>query len=363
MNERLRNVLLNLGLVVASVVVFFVIAEGYFAVFNPQIYEEQGGGLHHFQYDELLGWANRPNSETIFAMAGDFKTHIKINSKGLRDREYDYDKPEGIKRIVVLGDSYTWGLGVEANERFTEVLDDELLKNIQVINMGVSGYGNDQELLLLKNEGLKYRPDLVLVAFCGNDPADNCNTHHSYYYKPMFILNDDKELVLTNVPVPKNKLSFFESLEVYLYFHSHTVHFFADRILAGQYKFTEDQFIDPMNNRPTSTQERYNLTAAILKEIDTVAKTNNAKTLMVSVSARTEITDFLVEFGKENNIPVLDLNIEFRKYAEKGEQLRLHEGHWNANGHKLAAELIYNKLIEEQLIPLGGEQQWENSER
>ena len=350
MNERLRNVLLNLGLVVASVVVFFVISEGYFAVFNPQIYEEQGGGLHHFQYDELLGWANRPNSETIFAMTGEFETHVNINSKGLRDREYDYDKPEGIKRIVALGDSYTWGFGVEANERFTEVLEDELLKNIQVINMGVSGYGNDQELLLLKNEGLKYHPDLVLVAFCGNDPADNCNTHHSFYYKPLFILNENKELVLTNVPVPRNELSLFESLKVYLYFHSHTIHFFGDRIMAGKYKFTKDQFIDPMNDRPVSTQERYNLTTAILKEIDTVAKTNNAKTLIVIVTVLGRQRDILAEFGKENNIPVLDLS-----ESVAGEQLCLHEGHWNAAGHKLVAELIYDKLIEEQLIPVGGD--------
>ena len=354
MNERLRNGLVNLGLVVASVVVFFVIAEGYFAVFNPQIFEGQGGGLHHFQYDELLGWANRPNSETIFAMAGagGFKTHVKVNSKGLReDKEYEYEKPEGIRRIVVLGDSYTWGFGVEANERFTEVLENELLKNVQVINMGVSGYGSDQELLLLKNEGLKYQPDLVLVAFCGNDPTDNCNTHHSFYYKPRFILNDEKELVLTNVPVPRNELSFFESLEVYLYFHSHTVHFFADRIMAGRFKFTEDQFIEPMKDRPTSTQECYNLTTRILKEIDTVAKTNNAKTLIVIVTALGEQSDILVEFGKENDIPVLDLskNVGFVK------QYCLHEGHWNPTGHKYAAELIYDKLIEEELISLGGE--------
>ena len=115
MNERLRNGLLNLGLVVASVVVFFVIAEGYFAVFNPQIssIEEVEGSFtswkDFFQYDEMLGWGNKPNVEGVYVRKKEWKTQIRINSKGLRDLDYDYKKPEGIKRIVVLGDSFTWG--------------------------------------------------------------------------------------------------------------------------------------------------------------------------------------------------------------------------------------------------------------
>ena len=115
----------------------------------------------------------------------------------------------------------------------------------------------------------------------------------------------------------------------------------------------------------------WNLTKAILKEIDTVAEANNAKTFVVIIPTReqvnknwdSEINGVLVDFCKESNIPVLDLLPEFRKHAQNGEQLYFKiDRHWNANGHKLAAELIYDKLIEEQSIPLGGEQKWENSE-
>nr|QNO54916.1 hypothetical protein PADEGAKA_00018 [Methanosarcinales archaeon ANME-1 ERB7] len=108
----------------------------------------------------------------------------------------------------------------------------------------------------------------------------------------------------------------------------------------------------------------WNLTKAILKEINTVAKANNGETLIIIIPTReqvyknrdSEINGALVAFGKENDITVLDLLPKFREHAKNGEQLHFEiDRHWNANGHKLAAELIYDKLIEEELIPLGGE--------
>lgn len=389
MNEKLRNGLVNLGLVVLSVVVFFVLLEGYFAVFDPQI---PGVKYPHnpsfYHYDETLGSVCKPNTEGIFA-SSEFTTHVKINSKGLRDREYNYNKPDGIKRIVVLGDSTTWGIGVEDEERFTEVLEDSLLKDVQVINMGVSGYGNDQELLTLKSEGVKYDPDLVIVVFSfGNDVSDNMNSAG----KPMFVLNVDNELILTNVPVSRKsnatdkQNNLFVSFQRFFQKHSHTYHFAFNRLmtnpigknllvtLLAKLGLTEEygRWYNLFSNTYTpELQYGWNLTEAILKEIDVIAKENNAKTLIVLSTLQFQVyddgimthdfniskpNDILVDFGKENNIPALDLLPEFRKHAENGEQLHFYkDGHWNANGHKLAAELIYDKLIEEQLIPLGGE--------
>ena len=399
MNERLRNGLVNLGLMVASVVVFFVIAEGYFVVFNPQLLQtsiqategEANNSFHFYQYDEMLGWVPKPNAEGIYAMS-DSKTQIEINSKGLRDQDYDYKKPEGIKRIVVLGDSFTWGYGVEEKNIFTEILEDELLKNIQVINMGVSGYGNDQELLFFKKDGIRYNPDLVVVAFyVGNDIINNINTVQYNHPKPMYVLDDeDNKLILTNIPVPQKEewiekkeewieednVTLFLSFKRFMAHHSHVYAFISDRIVSSPNLLNLFKKIGIADKRTMPRGEQvlkrqlelnpygWNLTKAILKEIDTVAEANNAKTFVVIIPTReqvyknwdSEINGALVDFCKESNIPVLDLLPEFRKHAQNGEQLYFKiDRHWNANGHKLAAELIYDKLIEEQLIPLGGE--------
>ena len=370
MNERLRNGLVNIGLVVMSVVVFFVVLEGYFAVFDPQIYKGPGGRLPFFQHDEMLGWVCKPNAEGIYGMTEEYTIHVKINSKGLRDREYNYSKPDGIKRIVVLGDSFTWGIGVEDKERYTEILEDSLLKNIQVMNMGAAGYGNDQELLFLREEGVKYSPDVVIVAFYHNDLTNNMHSFQYFQYKPMFVLDAENKLILTNVPVPQKG---FLSFGMLLYTHSHTFHFLFERL---QSRGILDKLIKMVFGKKdasttnvsyiTERQNGYNLTKAILREIDAVAEANNAKTMIVIFPFRAhvknkncdpEINGALVDFGKESNIPVLDLLPEFREHAKNGEQLYFkNDSHWNANGHRLAAELIYDKLIEEQLIPLGGEE-------
>ena len=391
MNEKLRNGLVNMGLMAISVVVFFVILEGYFAVFNPQLTpqlnQNRDNEFTFYQYDETLGWKNKPNAEGILKMP-DSTTHIKINSKGLRDRSYGYKKPEGVMRIVVLGDSFTWGYGVEDKERYTEILEEGLLENIQVINMGVTGYGTDQEFHTLKNEGVKYNPDLVIIAFqIGTDIADNTHTVRYTYPKTMFVLDNNNKLTLTNVPVPQKEewmkrwevknndndnVTLFLSFRRFMAHHSHAYVFIADRIVSSPNLlnlFKKIGIADKMT-LPRGAygfchyHYNWNLTKAVLKEIDTVAKTNDAKTFIVIVPTReqvnknfdSELNGALVDLGKENNITVLDCLPEFRKHAQNGEQLYFEiDGHWNANGHKLAAELIYDKLIEEQLIPLGGE--------
>lgn len=118
-----------------------------------------------------LQYMNRPGYSGIFANR-EFRTHLRINSKGLRDREYPYEKPAGRKRVLVLGDSYAFGWGVEAEETAAKVLEARL-PGVEVLNGACSGWGTRQELEFLREEGLRYAPDVVLVFFCGNDPLDN----------------------------------------------------------------------------------------------------------------------------------------------------------------------------------------------
>lgn len=119
-------------------------------------------------YDPVVGWRPIPNSQVI-EDAGYGAYHVAINSKGLRDREHEFEKPEGISRVVVLGDSITFGYGgVERSELFTEILE-ERLADVEFINLGVPGFSTDQEYHYLKEHGLKYDPDLVLLCMYQDD--------------------------------------------------------------------------------------------------------------------------------------------------------------------------------------------------
>lgn len=91
------------------------------------------------------------------------------NSLGFRDAEHAVAKPPGVYRIVVLGDSVAMGLHVDRSEDiFPQVLERALNQHglkAEVINLAVSGYNTQQEVETLAEKGLRYQPDLVLLAY------------------------------------------------------------------------------------------------------------------------------------------------------------------------------------------------------
>lgn len=104
----------------------------------------------------------------------------QINSDGFRDpRIYARPKPAGVFRIAILGDSFTFGIGVQGESPYPKVLERELAKRlpelpIEVMNCGVYGYNTRQEAALLGKRVVEYEPDMVFVCFYMNDvvPVD-----------------------------------------------------------------------------------------------------------------------------------------------------------------------------------------------
>jgi hypothetical protein len=158
-----------------------------------------------YQYDSRLGWFPIPGcNKTLRGMR---TTSVVHNHDGFRDFEHSQnsDKP----RVLFLGDSYVWGFGVNAAERFTDKLRARH-PDFDIHNCGVSGYGTDQEYLLLQQWFDSYKPSLVFLVFCTeNDRFDNClNFRYKAYYKPYFTTNS-QGLQLHGVPVPRLDRSFF----------------------------------------------------------------------------------------------------------------------------------------------------------
>lgn len=123
---------------------------------NPKIGFEPVPGLH-YEGEEL----------SFFDYQG------ASNRLGYRDRDHEIAKPDGVWRIVVLGDSIGAGLRVERFEdTFPPILERRLRDqgvNAEVINLSVSGYNTQQEVETLIDKGLQYRPNVVLVAYSLTD--------------------------------------------------------------------------------------------------------------------------------------------------------------------------------------------------
>jgi lysophospholipase L1-like esterase len=122
-----------------------------------------------------MGHEHIPNSEA-FLMG----VPVKISSAGLRDREFSLEKPKGVYRILVLGDSITFGWGVPQDKTFSKLLEQSLNKEpppgrtgpFEVINTGVGNYNTAQEVAFFKERGQLYKPDMVLLAFFINDAEE-----------------------------------------------------------------------------------------------------------------------------------------------------------------------------------------------
>lgn len=133
-------------------------------VFAPQVHygtlPDWTLKMLQFSDDMYMGWELRPGE-------------LDHNSTGFRGRETTRQKPPGVWRIAMIGDSVTYGLGVEVTQAFPSLLEAKLnaadIGAVDVLNFGVPGYNSFQECTLLKNRGLEFEPDLVIMTFSADD--------------------------------------------------------------------------------------------------------------------------------------------------------------------------------------------------
>jgi len=153
------------------------------------------------RYHPTLGW-DRPPGGTARHRHAEFSVDVRFNARGLRGPDRGHAKPPGVRRVLLLGDSFTEGYTVEERHTVRAVLERGLNSpgcgRHEVLNGGVSGYGTDQAYLFFRQEGRRYRPDVVVLLFFGNDLADNSRGRK----KPYFDVEQGR-LVLRNSPVAR----------------------------------------------------------------------------------------------------------------------------------------------------------------
>jgi lysophospholipase L1-like esterase len=334
---------------------FFLLAEGVTRLIMPNRVRLK---LMH-QADERLGYRLVPNYETRH-QTSDFDTFIKINSEGLRDYEHRKDKDSTTFRILVLGDSITFGLGVNIDESYPKLLEAMLNQNLtggaqkkyEVINAGVDGYGTAQEYLYLQELGNRYRPDLVIVGLNYNDVGD----------------------VMTGIPFTFTKTRIVEHFYVLSYLKSLRIllkkmkKIYSKGLPMGFFQIYQDQYTPEFEKGLLKTKE-------YLVKIRDFSYSMGSKMHIFIIPLCFELgrsewekrrfghlysdeffdknmhkcSEIFTEFGKVEKIPTLPLLPIFRK-SKEGPFYFARDMHWNKKGHRLAAESIYNFLKEKGLL-------------
>ena len=169
---RVTRCTANLYTLLVSTLLMLLVVEWALRAFNPFGVDFFHNLPYHMQGmvdDSRLGYRHPESAEYMLG-----EKRVRINSHGLRDDEVPYAKTEGQKRILVLGDSVTFGWGVSQGESFSDRLEVLLREQTggrdwQVINAGVNGYNTRQEADFLRIEGMRYSPDYLVLVYVSND--------------------------------------------------------------------------------------------------------------------------------------------------------------------------------------------------
>ena len=295
--------------------------------------------------DELLGFSLKPHA-SCWRQNRDFKVAYQINSLGLRDREVSEEKPAGVKRILLIGDSFTEGTGVPIEATFGRKLENFL--KFEIINAGVSGYSTLHEYLWLKNRGLNLQPDLVVINVNETDLGEAAKYHQVWQERGW----QDLQIQPSESVADKLKL----------------LTLVRDRVMPLWRRKNEPKISVLVNSL-----DYWRLVESDIRRIDFLIKGRNIPLLVVFQPHGHHISSTAWERGrlvhgfevgriyppimpklldrlaKELDFKFLDLTNAFA--AVDATQLYFpYDGHWTEAGHKLAAEVIGKYLYDYPLF-------------
>jgi lysophospholipase L1-like esterase len=264
---------------------------------------------------------------------------LTTNSRGLRERELPLEKPPGTRRVVFLGDSVTFGAGVEDDEPFPRLLENGINGDgagpIQSVNTGVVGYNSIQELARLEQAGLPYQPDVVVQTFVVNDLLETFSIF-DHQYEPTGALAETKVWLRRN--------SYLYRFVQQMYWR-----------LGQELRRSREGPTEPLRKR-----DRLEERLATLSETVAVSRANGATFLLVlypdnltdpvspgPTGERLTVREELERFAARQRVPLVDLTEALGDVRDpRARKYRLKEDpHPSPEGHRVIAEALRDPLV------------------
>lgn len=342
-----------------------------------------------WRYHPTLGWTQTPGRSFDVQVEGR-PVHIELNSSGFRDVEHAIDKPPGVKRLVVIGDSFCEAAQVNLEEIFWRRLGSALSERTgdpwEVINLGVGDHGNAQAWVALTTIGLAYEPDVVLheifplndvlnnsrqLAFLARSPNDR--------YRPYLVVRDG-ELELTSAQPLRNALR--RNVLVYgLLEHAWLKAFPGPDITLDEHRaplLREAGFegLDPLlltfaadEDQPPKIRQAWELTERIEAKIAQTCRDariplvtvvipfegmlgDNTERFLAAQPPPPLVPDYaqrrLARLFAELDVPCVTLWDTFD--ADPARFLPYIDGHLTAEGHRAAADEVLSAMVEAGLV-------------
>jgi len=355
-----------------------------------------------FQYEPFIGVEGIPNKKGDFANSY-FKTTVIHNNEGFRDVDHDKKNLQNKFRVLALGDSFTWGHGVENNQIYMKILE-EYDPNIETINMGGPGGDPQGELKVYTSRGVDYEHDVVLVGlFIGNDIEayypDPKKTPPQWGYdsKGDFVLighmksKEEVDAIRRKSEErysPTKRRNFRKSISYWFTRHFQIFTFVGNRrkyysdVLKGSLLYTKilksfgidnkraHGFLNfCMENDPDDVKQGWKLLTGVLKTMKGSVASEGAKLYVLFIPQYVQTSQSIFErsvrkYGhdpaeydmekpnrelaklcRKLGIDYLDLLPVMKEETSKGNGLYYpRDGHWKVEGHRIAAREIYKDM-------------------
>ena len=334
---RTRAILLMISLVVS-----FVGAElalRIVGIGTPKV-REGTGGFTFFSHHPRLGWDLVPGASDRMTTE-EMDVEIRITEQGLRaHRTFSQTPAPGTRRVMVLGDSFSFGHGVEVEEawpaRLETLLQSRTGRPTEVINLSVTGYGTDQQLMRFEDRGLELQPDTVILGLFVGNIFRNARDVQIGYPKPRFVLGPDG-LEPANSPVPTQAAPSQGPSRLWHMLRT-TTRTVREHLGYGEAWSVTTAILERLQRR--CHDAGMELLVVVIPKDQVVYGQGWRRRVHGKTQERTD------EMLRSLGIPFLDLSPVLAEAAAATET-RLYfpiDGHWTAEGHAVAARAVEQAL-------------------
>lgn len=358
-----------------------------------------------YRLDQRYLHRHIPNSRQLYrfsAANGGNKVLVVMNREGRRGELVSEKQPH----ILVYGDSFVSADFSPIRQTFVWRLEQDLKSTLspdpQVINCGVSGYGPDQESLVLEDEIDRLKPRLVIVSiYSGNDFGDLLRDK-------IYKLDDQKQLKDNGYTIDPSLVSLFATADQFSRFYTirllskawdHVAHrrtsaspWSSDDYLTAwlsqsqaEYEeyvthgdnnvrnLFEDHYDADVSLTPRSESSQYKriLMDRVIEKLKQITAARSIPLLLVIIPAavdvvdnytvsvdtakypeyrRSELTDIVEQSARRHEIPYVNLFGPFREHGASSLYYVTDNDHWNSQGQQLAASLVAGYIRDERLL-------------
>jgi lysophospholipase L1-like esterase len=360
--KKIKLILFRIGMALLPLLLVLVLVEIFLRVidYNPLKHINEKSVREHIflkqSSDKYIRYELNPGYKGTIVRA-----EIRINSHGFRGREYDIEKKNKF-RICVLGDSLAFGTILKEEDLFPQKVEKYFLEDsipIEALNLAVLGYDTLQEVKNFEQKGLKFSPDLVIVAYCLNDIGI---TPLEYKKIKKFVAMKRSLRIVQFIRLKLDRLRLINKLkkemdsikgydhqfrELYRPVENDPV---IDRYVE-EIRQTLDEYENPFWLRHYTSPTRIGKIRYSFEELKRMSVENKFEVIVVIfpllkkfhqqyVYARAH--DIIRHEAERNGFKVLDLTEPFDHYGFK--KLTYDGVHLNAAGHKLASQVLYKEL-------------------